>query len=1007
MAVKFAIAFFGMISPWLLMESQALPESPAQLLCPTAASMEMFGDISVSPYTGRLDLSIPIYEIKFGSHSVPVILRYDSGGVRPDELPGWVGLNWMLDAGGCITREVRSMVDEMSAQDSSRKSFNGEIGYFYRFATVDSINRQAKDVDQLLTRQAELAESLDFEPDKFFFNFLDYHGFFCLTPQGEWKASCDRPIKVSFSGEFTSECCIDDGKNSLSLKNTEYDRRGTLNSRHYFKGFSITGEDGTVYTFGGEDSAIEFSGSLFNQKWDALVATAWHLTRIRYADGRTVRFSYSQPGLMMQLYEDDSWSSVDAGDNREEGGADIPYNGQLLRPCYLQSVSFQNGSLYFSSATALDLQYPHTKVNYITDGYATEFEEKFNILKRYFMPIVSGISGDDFPLCLNSLKRHKLSMISVADRNKGYHGTIRFNYTEDNNSRLFLKDVTFLANGCHPLVFSMGYDSPEKLPGYLSGKTDHWGFFNDREPLRVHQNGYEDSREPNPDCAKYGILSSIRYPTGGYTRFEYESHSYSRTVSERRDRLNNCQQRFAGGLRIKRIINSDGNEDSEFVAKEFFYPRAFSGTISSNTGESCGILTQPYRYSCVERAYPTHDFGVQYLSISMKASRSFLPGMNGMYGNHVEYPIVIERLSDGSFSVNEYTSYDDGNADSPVVASLLNSPSIYEPAGSKRFARGFLKRRRDYSADNLMTAETIIGYEKTSGDSLLIYSAKTKPYFGKYQCREGSVHYEPLYRMRPIRRSESLFEEGASGGMKIETIYEYNNFNLPSKVIRRHPDDSADIIRTFYSSDTSEEHGLSPDNAMVSLNVLSLPKLKIASFHDSGGNEYEISKEKLSYNPGAYHAPSEIRRTEYGSDLNTQDKFTFDSYGNVQSHIDANGIETDYIYGFSGTKILASITGSNIKSVSRRLEEYGDDINSIGDSGNPEYTPIYSLLGLNGKSPLGFATVYEYSSSGSLSRIIFTDGTERKFRYDQMGRLIAILDKDNNILESFQINFPK
>lgn len=986
--------------------AQALPEAAAFSPTPAAASINSYGDIPVSPYSGRHNLTIPVYEIKFGRHSIPISLKYDSGGVRPDELPGWVGLNWMLDAGGCITREVRSMVDEMAVQDPAVKGYDGHIGYFYRYATVDSIRKSSDDMTHLLIDQAEKASGLDYEPDKFFFHFLDYHGFFFLSDNGEWKASCDRPIKISFSGEFTAECCIDNGKNSLSLKNTQYDRSGTLNSRHYFKGFTITGEDGTVYVFGGNESAIEFSGNLFNQKWDALVATAWHLSEIRYVDGRTVHFTYSQPDLMMQLYESDSWSSIDAGEDREEGGVTIPYGGHLMRPCYLQSINYPGGSLYFSSPAASDLQYPQTKVNYITEGYATEFEDKFNILKRYFMPVVSGISGEDFPLCLNSLKRHKLSMISVSDNNSGYHGKISFNYSENDESRLLLKDITFSANGCQPLIFSFDYESPEKLPGYLSGMTDHWGYYNNRAPLRVHQNGYEDSREPNPDCAKYGILSSVRYPTGGYTRFEYESHSYSRTVSERRDRLNDCQQRFAGGLRIKRIINSAGSEDSEFVAKEFFYPEIYDGVNIAKSGTS-GILTQPYRYNCVERAYPTHDFGVQYLSISMKASCSFLPGLNGMYGSHIEYPIVIERLGDGSYSVKEFTSYDDGNADSPVIASLLNSPSIYEPAGSMNFARGLLKRQRNFDSDNKITDETVFRYEKSSTDSMLIFSAKTTAHFGKYQCRQGSVHSEYLCRMRPSDISETIFENGAATGLKTETHFDYNGFNQLSKVTVSHPDHTRDINQIFYSSDISTENGLNADKEMLNLNILSLPKLKISSFIGLDGKEHVASKEKITYSRGFYFAPSNIQLSEYGSALNSQERFTFDSFGNVQSHIATNGIETDYIYGFSGTKILASITGSNLKSVSRRLEEYGDDLNSIGDSGNPDYAPIYSLLGQDGKSPLGFATVYEYSSSGNLSRIIFPDGTERKFRYDQMGRMTAILDKDNNILESFQIDFPK
>ena len=41
-----------------------------------------------------------------------VYLTYHGSGVRPDQHPGWVGLVWNLNAGGCISRIVNGLPDE-------------------------------------------------------------------------------------------------------------------------------------------------------------------------------------------------------------------------------------------------------------------------------------------------------------------------------------------------------------------------------------------------------------------------------------------------------------------------------------------------------------------------------------------------------------------------------------------------------------------------------------------------------------------------------------------------------------------------------------------------------------------------------------------------------------------------------------------------------------------------------------------------------------------------------
>ena len=82
-----------------------------------------------------------------------------------------------------------------------------------------------------------------------------------------------------------------------------------------------------------------------------------------------------------------------------------------------------------------------------------------------------------------------------------------------------------------------------------------------------------DSREPNADVLTFGVLKRLHYPTGGYTRFVFEPHEYCKQVKMNRweGYEDTFQPKIAGGLRIKKIINSDtGLESGEKVEKEYF-----------------------------------------------------------------------------------------------------------------------------------------------------------------------------------------------------------------------------------------------------------------------------------------------------------------------------------------------------------------------------------------------------------------------------------------------------
>jgi len=65
----------------------------------------------VSLYTGKIDLQIPIYEIRSGNITVPIALSYNSGGIKVDDFSSSVGSGWSISAGGSIIRNIKDLPD--------------------------------------------------------------------------------------------------------------------------------------------------------------------------------------------------------------------------------------------------------------------------------------------------------------------------------------------------------------------------------------------------------------------------------------------------------------------------------------------------------------------------------------------------------------------------------------------------------------------------------------------------------------------------------------------------------------------------------------------------------------------------------------------------------------------------------------------------------------------------------------------------------------------------------
>lgn len=1005
----------------MLWATGQLPYTPKSALSPNAASLGEYGNIPVSLYTGRQVVSIPLHEIKVGNHRLPITLNYNGGGVRPDQHPGWVGMDWVLQAGGCIMREVNSWIDEYNNPIRTTQAYNN-CGYLYiRDAQRPPLPHSNRDsLQNYLYIASHNATIMDISPDKFSFNFLDYSGNFYLSPDSGWIVQCDRPIKIML--EYNEDGSLSDENftryyaettETFSLKNTNAQDVGRS---HSFKKFTLIGEDGTKYIFGEDDNAIEYSIDLYNQQKDHLIANTWHLKRIIYPDNHTITFEYERGDFIVQMYINSYYKFLNVEyDNdifqRRCGNSFAPvsyYAGQLIMPSYLSKIVYDYGYLDFIKNNTTELTYDL----YLYSGpYAAEYKkDNQSDNAANMMPILAN-NGDflpqyannpSYPECLSGIRWKQLSKImeyAVDTTNCNILvNQINFNYTDTTTQRLTLESVEIGAHTNAPndkLTYSFEYKRPDLLPGYLSKQVDHWGYFNGTVASNILAENYAESRDPNPAIADIGALTKITYPTGGYTRFEYEPHDYISQVTEERDGIEELtSKKYAGGIRIKRIIQSaTGTPGDEYVDKEYFYVTDFlSNGINATT--SSGTLTQRYKYNHLNKILYATNYSGATFSIDAYGSQSFLPSLGNTSFGHIEYSEVVERNGDGSFSIYKYTCYGDGHVDEPPLATLFDTPSIYEPYCTKDQERGLLKSKYEYNSSGELNLIQSYLYEKSDYDTINLY--KTIPLtLCDISSFEGSVCNSYTYTMRPATITTHQYEPGSSFPLSNIVTYRYNSNGLPQSVSTTRSDGYIEQTATKYADSFVSTSGIYAQ--MVANNRLSAPVEQSTCIMSGNDVIRTIKRTRYNYTSNPVF-PSSVDVAYGDGAFQQQASYLYDNYYNVLELSQRNAPTKCYIWGYKGTRLLAELQDT----------PYGFITSVLGSALVYSAAPkpdLSRLAYIRNHQTCGQMTTYEYDNRGLITTVTYPNGTKRYYFYDYLGRLTMIIDSDGNILETFEYNY--
>lgn len=951
------------------------------------ATLGRYGDVPVSLYTGIPNINIPIYDIKAGSNVIPITLSYHAAGIMPEQHPGWTGIGWTLFCGGSISRIVNDLPDEYSCE--SYQSSYKKMGFYYNYNCLN--NEEWYTAPFLMSNILGNNQFIkDTQPDKFSFNFNGYSGNFYIDHNGDVKVKCDKNVKVEIKMDS-----IYVPKDVMGLVMPQ------TNNTYPFTGFVITTDDGTRYTFGMNDNAVEYSINFWTQHNQEWIATAWHLTQISYSDGEIVNFIYERGNYTYQL----GYSISNIATISKSGSGFLTYTscnttntqiadtlsieGSLISPIYLKQIKFSGGSVNFSSEQTNELRYSEHKMLAVYTYLMTTYPN------NSYLSIQTNINSitTPFPQCLNDLQWRKLTAITVNNVFEECIRKFKFAYTDNPNSRLILNGFSEDTQTATPKQYNFEYNNPDSLPPYLSQMVDHWGYYNGKK-ADTKDPQYFNKRESDSEKMKYGILEKIIYPTGGYTRLEFEANSCTKIVSNNRKNIQTLEkEKIVGGLRIKRIYNSDtGDIEDEILTKEYFYVTDFM-TNKENASVSSGVLGCYPKYELTSNKFVMNKDGGFFL-LHLFSSQSVLSGGNNALGSHIGYTEVVEKNANGTFTRYRFTNFDTGVMDESSDFQLNIEDSPYEPYSSKEEERGLLTSSETYDSNGRLTNRTSYVYEKDNdSNNNYVRSVKAGAYRNGFQTYAELTAYKIYtYTMRKVKEITETYEKGTTNPYRTIISYKYNNKLLAETSFNG---GSCSYVKRYrYPIDFPNN---SIYSAMKEKHILS-PIIEYQEIYKTDNTEYQQRFDKYDYiYTGRYYLPGKFSTSTKGTP-EVRETYTYNQYAKILTCTKDSIDTTVYLWGYNGQYVVAEIKGLSVEEI----ESVTGDIYDFCSNKIPDFVKLDKL---RIKFPHAHIKTCQYNTLVGPKVISNPQGASEYYFYDDAGRLRRVKDNNGKLKALYEYNF--
>lgn len=955
---NYRLFFFLLTFFYSVAGAQELPK--VTLPSPSTQQFMKYVDYPVGSFTGVPDIEIPLYTIKEGDLSVPIVLRYHASGAKPSDPNGFTGMGWSLSAGGKISCTIMGRSDFRtpypanfySASDLLSQSFNNR---------ADNISSWARDYNT--------------EPDIFTYQFNGNSGKFVLkndvnkTPLllpykalkivpnlasevfDVWDAA---GVKYKFSPSGTP----DNGYTSWSMSqmtsannpgNTIYfQESGGLDelARSYGEHvvFDDIDDESLIWRDCYPDVGTEFNGvkpySDVLSYYDAYYAGDYGTNRsdgipqlITFLSGK-VKFTFATTNYMLQKIEIMDLS------NTVKQSMEFVYVSKPTQRVLLKEINFYDANHTFLNHYLFDYLYEDNGIP-LSDIAGTDHWGYYNSSPSQGL-------GKQLPnVSIPRLHRPALVLNSTNNRES----------VETLMKTFVLNKVTYPTGG-----FTIyDYECNKINPSAVSPGRDVGG-------LRVKTISKYASPTSTPETRTY------EYPGWNIDFLPGNVEDYSYSV--------------AGLVPDLAPFGSSTTPWSQFRRRYLFSDPLFNisphgspvvydqvSEYIGNGQQNVGKISYNYDFTPAEKTtYPSNGY-IDFYS----------------FNDPIRYKQYLKPFKDwtsGNLIGKAYYKNNNGNYD------LVNA--------------------EDYEYQDL-PGESVRGFKY---DRYVEYNLDGCAIRPNFRIPEDADYYLVQYGGEPYNYGDYYIESGyrrlisktvTSGDGVIEkTKFEYANNLLDaptnSKMYKSNGDSVISVFK--YPHDFI---GQQPYADMVNLYHKWSPVIEQVNYKNDilGTNILSTTRTNYSDWGNSIIAPSTVegRNMATGTDETRLRYHNYDTKGNPLTISKENGSKISYLYSYNSQFPIAEIKNADYATVESLLGG-SSAVSSFSNQASPDKTAIDNfLLPLRNNLPDAFISSYVYKPLIGMVSQTDAKGMTVYYEYDAFQRLKLVRDQNNNIVKTYCYNY--
>ena len=894
--------------------------------------------------TGKVDVSIPLYEIRTKDFTLPLVLRYNSGGVKVSATNDIAGLGWTLDFGPSITRSIQGKPDE-----------DGYIIYNQHFGSDDpSYLHKVTD--------GETHE----QPDVFYYNTFDAQGCFVYKrPLNSSESRIYRPVYLPLT----------------------VDKVETSDPRY---GFQVTDGAGNLYKF--EEKELTNTNLL----------TAWRPKEIISPRNDKLIFSYVSNTINHREYYD--YYSVE--DASELGGQFLSYqpktyckgvDGKIeeyVMEGYEENVQDTLWGI-FHKENDKGLTYD----NYPGSTVEAKFPKEITYVNGKVTLSYSG--GLLTEMCVYE-KDIQIQRIVLNYQKMRYGGRallkgVVFNDLVSGQSRNYAMEY----DNSEGLEYSPTTKGVDRF-GYYNGKEWNTDLV-ERQLVELNKpydggiNAYHvyiggADRNPDIDYAQHYNLYRLHYPSGAYEKFIYELNTYPGINENGNEALI-----YAGGLRIWGIEYRDVSgilkNTRRFVYEKDGVPQ----------GNAPGVTFQD-EFDKLYISYSVRTASRYRLYSSLPvADAGSAAGVSILY----PYVTVFDINENGSQVCREDYEYDTHFAFPSIYNGMVHDEvNHYQKdrlLGKTDYDAGTntVIRSEEYAPANLFAQDKLIiqGREVKRSDISVCddpgLDVESNRFYRQYNYSIGPGNQR-------IVNHETVTTDYYGGKAVTNTVT--NTFGttdmdartgLPVKETHTASDGSKKTISYTYPYHVSGNSGA---QAMVAANDVMRPLSVNETTVGADGTKqaYQFDFRYATQSGLSSALLQEVKVTGHTGAAESMETYpVHDTHGNVCEIQRPDAPVTTLLWGYQYSNLVAIVEGASYNEVMSRLGITYDALQTLdGSALESKLTALRSAFPAPSK-----VTVFRHLPHRGIVSKNDPNGNVTTYTYDGMGRLTETRDHEGAVLQ--------